>query len=206
VFGSSRLVAIVRFHEGGDVHAALEALAEGGVGAFEITLDTPGALQAIERAAGEGLLVGAGTVLTADHVRAAHDAGASFVVSPGLVPEVVETANDLGVEPLPGVFTPTELLAAQAAGARVLKVFPASSGGPAHIRALRGPFPDAQLVPTGGVGVDDVAAYLAAGAAAVALGGELVGRTAPVSADERAQVAARAARAVAAARATVRFA
>jgi 2-dehydro-3-deoxyphosphogluconate aldolase / (4S)-4-hydroxy-2-oxoglutarate aldolase len=200
VIGSSPLVAIVRFHEGGDLQGTVEALARGGVDVLEITLDTPGALAAVERAAGEGRTVGVGTVLSADQVRASADAGARFVVSPGVIPEVVEAAQSLGLEPMPGVFTPTELLQASATGARVMKVFPASCGGPSYLRALRGPFPAVALVPTGGVRIDEIPAYLDAGATAVAVGSDLVGRSAPRSDRELEWIAGQAARAVAAAR------
>src|SRR5215510_1585803 len=144
------LLGILRFQEGGDVWGTMTALAEGGIELVEVTIDTPAALAAVERAAGEGRTVGVGTVVTAEEVRAAAAAGASFVVSPGLVPEVMETAPALGLEALPGVFTATEIMAAGAAGARVMKLFPASCGGPAYLRALRGPFPTTALVPTGG--------------------------------------------------------
>ena len=199
LLGSTPLIAIVRFHEGGDLAGTVAALTEGGVGLVEITLDTPGALDAIRTASEAGLSVGAGTVLTVDEVRASADAGARFVVSPGLVPEVVAAALEAGLEALPGVLTPTELLQALAAGARAVKLFPASPGGPALVRALRGPFPNVPLVPTGGVRVSEIASYLEAGATAVALGSELVGRTAPRSDGELEAIHSRAAQAARAA-------
>jgi 2-dehydro-3-deoxyphosphogluconate aldolase/(4S)-4-hydroxy-2-oxoglutarate aldolase len=200
VFGSTQLLAIVRFHEGGDILGTLDALARGGVDLFEITIDTPGALAAAERAAEDGKTVGVGTVTSADQVRACAAAGVRFVVSPGLIREVIEVAHSLDLESLPGVFTATELIEATALGAQVMKVFPASYGGPGYIRALRGPFPTASLVPTGGVRVDEIESYLEAGATAVALGSELVGRSAPRSEADRDWIAAQAARAVAAVR------
>jgi 2-dehydro-3-deoxyphosphogluconate aldolase/(4S)-4-hydroxy-2-oxoglutarate aldolase len=199
VIGSTPLVAIVRFHEGGDLAGTVEALARGGVEAIELTIDTPGALVAVSEAAAAGRAMGIGTVLTAEQVRASADAGARFVVSPALVPEVIEVALELGLEPLPGVFTATELVQALAAGARAVKLFPASAAGPGYLRALRGPFPSVPIVPTGGVRIDEIGAYLAAGAAAVALGSELVGRSAPTSDDDLARIEAQAALAVAAA-------
>jgi 2-dehydro-3-deoxyphosphogluconate aldolase/(4S)-4-hydroxy-2-oxoglutarate aldolase len=195
--GSTPLVAIVRFHEGGDLAGTVEALARGGVEAIELTIDTPGALAAVADAAAAGRTVGVGTVLTAEQVRASADAGARFVVSPALVPEVIETALALGLEPLPGVFTPTELVQALSAGARAVKLFPASPAGPGYLRALRGPFPSVPIVPTGGVRIQEIGEYLAAGAAAVALGSELVGRSAPASEDDLARIEAQARRAVA---------
>lgn len=191
MFESRSLLGIIRFHGGGDVAGTVEALLRGGIDLVEVTIDTPGALEAVERAAGDGAAIGVGTVTTADQVRAAAAAGARFVVSPGFVAEMVETALELGVEPVPGVFTPTEILAARAAGARVLKLFPASHGGPLYVRSLRGPFPDVPLVVTGGVRPEEVGEYFDAGATVVALGSELVGRSAPTSDAELAQIAAR---------------
>jgi 2-dehydro-3-deoxyphosphogluconate aldolase/(4S)-4-hydroxy-2-oxoglutarate aldolase len=199
VIGSTPLIAIVRFHEGGDLRGTVAALTGGGVEVLEITIDTPGALTAVAEAAEAGHTVGVGTVLTAEEVRASADAGARFVVSPGLITEVIEAAHERGVEPMPGVFTPTELIRAIAAGGRILKVFPASCGGPGFLRALRGPFPDVPLVPTGGVRIDEIPGYLEAGATAVAVGSELVGRSAPTSDRELEWIAAQATRAVAAA-------
>lgn len=200
VLGSGSLIGIVRFHEGGDVSGAMAALVRGGIEQVEVTIDTPGALAAVADAAGEGRTVGVGTVVDSEQVRAAAAAGARFVVSPGFVPEVIETALTLGLEPVPGVFTATEILAATAAGARVMKLFPASCGGPSYLRALRGPFPTIAIIPTGGVRIEEVQAYLDAGATVVALGSELVGRVAPRSDTELEWIAAQAARATAAVR------
>ena len=200
VLESSPLLGIVRFHEGGDVSGAVDALVRGGIELVEVTIDTPGALAAVERAVGEGRVVGVGTVVSAEQVRACAAAGASFVVSPGLIVEVIRAAQELGLEPVPGVFTATEILAATAAGARVMKLFPASCGGPSYLRALRGPFPATPIVPTGGVRLDEIVAYFDAGATAVALGGELVGRSAPRTDTELEWIAARATRATEAAR------
>ena len=200
VLGAGSLVGIVRFHEGGDVSGTMAALVRGGIEQVEVTIDTPGALVAVADAAGAGRTVGVGTVVDSEQVRAAAAAGARFVVSPGLVPEVIETALELGLQPVPGVFTATEILAATAAGARVMKLFPASCGGPSYLRALRGPFPTIPIIPTGGVRIEDVQAYLDAGATAIALGSELVGRTAPSSDAELEWVTAQAARAIAAMR------
>jgi 2-dehydro-3-deoxyphosphogluconate aldolase/(4S)-4-hydroxy-2-oxoglutarate aldolase len=207
VLESCPLLGIVRFQDGGDVSGTVDALVRGGIELVEVTIDTPAALAAVERAAGEGRTIGVGTVVSSEQVRACAAVGARFVVSPGLVVDVIETAHELGLEPVPGVFTATEILAATAAGARVMKLFPASAGGPAYLRALRGPFPAAQLVPTGGVRLDEIDAYFDAGAAAVALGSDLVGRSAPATDAELEWIAARAARAMEAARdSTVRAA
>jgi 2-dehydro-3-deoxyphosphogluconate aldolase / (4S)-4-hydroxy-2-oxoglutarate aldolase len=200
VLGPGSLIGIVRFHEGGDVVGAMAALVRGGIEQVEVTIDTPGALEAVAVAAGEGRTVGVGTIVDSEQVRAAAAAGARFVVSPGLVPEVIETALTLGLEPMPGVFTATEILTAAATGARVMKLFPASSGGPSYLRALRGPFPTIAIIPTGGVRIEEVQAYLQAGATAIALGSDLVGRVAPQSDADLDWIAAQAARATAAVR------
>jgi 2-dehydro-3-deoxyphosphogluconate aldolase/(4S)-4-hydroxy-2-oxoglutarate aldolase len=203
VLESSPLLGIVRFHDGGDVSGAVDALFRGGIELVEVTIDTPGALAAIELAAGEGRTVGVGTVVSAEQVRACAAAGARFVVSPGMVAEVIRDAQELGLEPVPGVFTATEILMATAAGARVMKLFPASSGGPPYLRALRGPFPTTAIVPTGGVRLDEIVAYFDAGATAVALGSELAGRSAPSTDTELEWITAQAARAMETARQAV---
>jgi 2-dehydro-3-deoxyphosphogluconate aldolase/(4S)-4-hydroxy-2-oxoglutarate aldolase len=203
VLESSPLLGIVRFHDGGDVSGAVEALVSGGIELVEVTIDTPGALEAVERAAGEGRVVGVGTVVSVEQVRACAAAGARFVVSPGVIADVIRDARELGLEPVPGVFTATEILTATAAGARVMKLFPASCGGPSYLRALRGPFPTTALVPTGGVRLDEIVAYFDAGATVVALGSTLVGRTAPRTDNELELIAAQAARATDVARQAV---
>ncbi|MEU8381185.1 bifunctional 4-hydroxy-2-oxoglutarate aldolase/2-dehydro-3-deoxy-phosphogluconate aldolase [Streptosporangium sp. NPDC048865] len=171
------VIAIIRASTARHVAGVLDTLAEGGVRAAEVTLTTPGALQAIGAAAAlPGLTVGAGTVLTADDARAATDAGAAFLITPAVLPEVVEEGGRLGVPVLPGAFTPTEILQAHRAGAAMVKVFPAQqAGGPAYIKAVRAPLPDIPLVPTGGVDIAGAADYLRAGARAVAMGAPLIG-------------------------------
>jgi 2-dehydro-3-deoxyphosphogluconate aldolase / (4S)-4-hydroxy-2-oxoglutarate aldolase len=188
------VLAMVRYRERGNVWAALEVLADAGIPLLEVTVDTPGALEAVRTAADAGRTIGVGTVLTPEQVRAARDAGASFVVSPSCLPDVIETALDMGVEPIPGVLTATELVTALRAGATAVKVFPtAPAGGPAYIRALRGPFPDVPLLPTGGIEPEDVPSYLDAGATCVGLGSILVGGSPPTSASDIEGIAARAA-------------
>jgi 2-dehydro-3-deoxyphosphogluconate aldolase/(4S)-4-hydroxy-2-oxoglutarate aldolase len=157
-----------------------ETLAEAGIPVAEITLTVPGALEAIaELARRPGLLVGAGTVTERISVQQALDAGAEFIVSPGFDAEIVRAATAAGTTMLAGALTPTEVLQAFRCGADFVKVFPAQQvGGPAYIRALRGPFPAIPLVPTGGVTLESVAAYFRAGSAAVGVGGELVLRDA----------------------------
>jgi 2-dehydro-3-deoxyphosphogluconate aldolase/(4S)-4-hydroxy-2-oxoglutarate aldolase len=174
------VLAIIRYRSPADLGGVIDAVLGGGVPLVEITLDTPSALDAIRTAATAGATIGAGTVTTIDQVKACADAGARFVVSPALVPTVVEAALAAGVEPIPGILSPSELVAALAAGASAVKVFPAGPvGGPAYVRALRGPFPDVPVLPTGGIAHGDVAAFLDAGATCVGLGATLVGHEPP---------------------------
>ena len=200
VLGPGSLIGIVRFHEGGDVPGAMAALVRGGIEQVEVTIDTPGALDAVAGAAGEGRTVGVGTIVDSEQVRAAAAAGARFVVSPGLVPEVIETALELGLEPMPGVFTATEILTATRGRRARDEALPGVVRRASYLRALRGPFPTIALIPTGGVRIDEVQAYLQAGATAIALGSELVGRVAPQSDADLEWIAAQAARATAAVR------
>jgi 2-dehydro-3-deoxyphosphogluconate aldolase/(4S)-4-hydroxy-2-oxoglutarate aldolase len=173
-----RLLAIVR---GGDADAVLRTvltLAEEGIELIEVSLTGRDALTVIARARellGDDRALGAGTVLTADDARAAHRAGATFVVTPGLG-EAIPAAHDLGLPVLAGVFTPTDVIAARRMGAAALKIFPiAQAGGAAYLKALRGPFPDAAFVPVGGVDEAVARDSLAAGAVAVGVGSPLVG-------------------------------
>ncbi|KPC76525.1 aldolase [Streptomyces sp. NRRL WC-3753] len=173
-----RLVAIVR---GDDADAALRTvltLAEEGVELIEVSLTGKDALLVIERARaalGPGRPLGAGTVLTADDAVAAHRAGADFAVTPGLGEGVV-AAREQGMPVLAGVMTPTDVITARTLGATALKIFPAAqAGGPAYVKALRGPFPHETLVPVGGVDEAAARAHLAAGATAVGVGSPLVG-------------------------------
>ncbi|MER6325422.1 bifunctional 4-hydroxy-2-oxoglutarate aldolase/2-dehydro-3-deoxy-phosphogluconate aldolase [Streptomyces coelicoflavus] len=173
-----RLVAIVR---GDDADAALRTvltLAEEGVELIEVSLTGKDALLVIERARaalGPGRPLGAGTVLTADDAVAAHRAGADFAVTPGLGEGVV-AAREQGMPVLAGVMTPTDVITARTLGATALKIFPAAqAGGPAYVKALRGPFPHEILVPVGGVDEAAARAHLAAGATAVGVGSPLIG-------------------------------
>ena len=168
------------------------ALADGGVRAFELTLNEPeaDALHAIEAVAsmapGLGLAVGAGTVLSIDAARRAIDAGATFIVMPHLDAEIVAWAAMFDVPAFPGCATPTEILAAWRAGAAAVKAFPASSLGPGFVRELRGPFPDIPLLPTGGVTLETAPAFIGAGAIGVGMGGWLIGDGDPAGVRERA--------------------
>lgn len=176
----ARVVAVLRLRDHTRAMEVAETLAEGGVTTLEFTLDDPGGIGAIDRVAdrlGDRVLIGAGTVTEVAQVAAAREAGARFCVSPHLDPAIVAAANGAGLAPLPGVTTPTELLAARRAGARLLKLFPAGPLGVAYLKALLGPFGDAELIPTGGVELSDITTWLNAGATAVGVGSSLVDRT-----------------------------
>lgn len=190
------MLGIVRFPTGDGLDDTVRALTVSGIEHVEITLDTPGALEAIERAASAGAVIGAGTVVRAEQVRACADSGARFVVSPGCVPDVAAAARALGLAAIPGALSPTEILTAIRLGSEAVKLFPASLGGPAYLRSIRGPFPSTRFVPTGGIGLDDVPGYLAAGAAFVGLGASLVGRTTPTSPGDLRAIEERARRAM----------
>lgn len=153
-----------------------EALLEGGAGTVEITATVPGSPRVIEALSQRfpELLVGAGTIWDAASARAAIDAGARYIVSAGLVPEVIATAHRYGVPAMPGVMTPTEAAQALAAGADVLKLFPAGVVGPAYLKAMRGPLPQALWCPSGGVQVTDLAQWVAAGASLVGAASSLI--------------------------------
>lgn len=154
-----------------------EALLEGGVSALEITFTTPRAEQAIAEAVarfeGADALIGAGTLRTPQQAEAAIEAGARFLVSPGLDADTAKVMAAADAASLIGALTPTEVMAAVSAGADLVKLFPSSLGGVAYMKALRGPLPDVAFVPTGGIGPAEVEAFLSAGAAAVGAGGEL---------------------------------
>lgn len=175
-----RVLAVVRAPSVPDPAALCAALAEGGIRVVELTFTITGVEKHLAAAAahaasaqGAGTVVGAGTVLGADQARAAIDAGASFLVTPAVgrfAEEVMTVARDAGVPVMLGAFTPSEVLSATDLGADVVKIFPASLGGPRHLADLRGPFPDVALVPSGGVTADNARAFLDAGALAVSAG------------------------------------
>jgi 2-dehydro-3-deoxyphosphogluconate aldolase / (4S)-4-hydroxy-2-oxoglutarate aldolase len=172
------VVPIVRAASPEQALQAVEAIVQGGIRIAEITMTVPKALAVMERVAeahGERVLLGAGTILDPESCRAALLAGAQFIVTPGLDTKVIEMARRYSKAVIPGALTPTEILAAWQAGADMVKVFPIGpAGGPKYLKALRGPLPNIDFVPTGGVDLETVSAYIKAGAAAVAVGGELV--------------------------------
>lgn len=176
------IIPVIRADSPDAAIAVVAALAEAGLVIAEITMTVPRAIDAIEAVSkrfADRMLIGAGTVTDADTAKRAADAGAEFVVSPCLVREVIDVARAAGVAVLPGALTPTEVFEAYSAGADMVKVFPAQNvGGAAYLRALRGPFPEIPLVPTGGVTLENLPEMFAAGAAAVGVGSELVDKDA----------------------------
>ena len=173
-----RVLAIVRGSREEAVFETVLTLAREGIALIEISLTSDGALDVIARARrelGPEAVLGAGTVLTAEDAREVRERGADFVVTPGLGEGVTE-ARRLGMPTLAGALTPTEVIAARAAGADAVKLFPAAeAGGAAYLRALRAPFPDVPFVPVGGVDVESGRRYLAEGAAAIGVGSPLIG-------------------------------
>lgn len=168
-------IAIVRAQDAETAQVQAEAIIAAGLPVIEISLVTRGALRLIERLAQRsGVTVGVGTALTVDDVRAARDAGAHFVVSPNTNPAVISYTKSAGLASAPGVASATDVAVAIAAGADILKVFPASTYGPAHVRALCGPFPGQIWAPTGGIQVDNIAEWWASGATVFGLGSPLV--------------------------------
>ena len=157
---------------------AVEAVCAGGIPIVEITMTVPNATRAIREIIhtyGNKVMAGAGTVLTASQAAECLDAGAEFLVSPGLSAPVLQIARSRGKLAIPGVLTPTELMAAATEGVRVVKVFPCGNlGGPQYIRALKAPFPEIAMIPTGGANLTNAAEYFAAGAFALGVGADLV--------------------------------
>jgi 2-dehydro-3-deoxyphosphogluconate aldolase/(4S)-4-hydroxy-2-oxoglutarate aldolase len=172
------IVPVVRTPTAESAIRSIEAIYRGGVRAAEVTMTVPGAIRALEKVAdqfGDKLMLGAGTVLDPETARACMLAGAQFFVTPTLKLSTIEMAKRYSKVICPGALTPTEVLTAWEAGADVVKVFPANSlGGPKYIKALKGPLPHIQMIPTGGVNLETAGEFLKAGACAVAVGGELV--------------------------------
>ncbi len=172
------IVPVVRTATADAAIRAIEAIYNGGIRAAEITMTVPGAVKALEKVAdqfGDKLVLGAGTVLDPETARICMLAGAEFFVTPALNVKVIEMARRYSKVICPGALTPTEVLAAWEAGADVVKVFPCGNmGGAKYIKALKGPFPQIEMIPTGGVNLDTAGDFLRAGACAVAVGGELV--------------------------------
>jgi Entner-Doudoroff aldolase len=176
---TGRIIAILRGDFGGREAEMAAVMQKAGVTALEITLNSPNALASIERLAQQfagRLAIGAGTVLRVTEVEQAAAAGAQFIVSPNRKIDVITATKRLGLVSLPGCFTPSEIVEALDAGADALKIFPANTLGPAYIKAVRAPLNGVCLVPTGGVTPEKAREYFAAGAWAVGIGSELVGK------------------------------
>jgi 2-dehydro-3-deoxyphosphogluconate aldolase/(4S)-4-hydroxy-2-oxoglutarate aldolase len=172
------IVPVVRTATAEAAIRAVEAIYCGGIRAAEITMTVPGALRALEKVAdkfGDKIVLGAGTVLDPETARACMLAGAEFFVTPSLKISTIEMVKRYSKVICPGALTPTEVLAAWDAGADIVKIFPCGNvGGPKYIKALKGPFPHIDMIPTGGVNLETTGEFLKAGACAVAVGGELV--------------------------------
>lgn len=173
----SGVVAIVRLDDYTSAPEMARALAEGGVEAVEFTYTNPAAgdaVRATKAALGDRMLVGAGTVLDPETARAAILLGADFIVTPTLQVETIRLCNRYSVPTVIGAFTPTEILTAWEAGASIVKVFPASVGGPRYLKDVRGPLPHVKLMPTGGVSLENAGDFIRAGAVGIAAGSNLV--------------------------------
>lgn len=172
------IVAIIRAQTGDGLVKVVEAVAAGGVRCIEVTMTTPGALRCIEDAAtalkGADVCIGVGSVLDAETARLAILAGAQYVVSPITSEGVIRMAHRYGKPVLPGAYTPTEIFTAWELGADIVKVFPATHGGLEYLKAVRAPMPQIPLCPTGGVTVDNLKDWVAAGVSAVGVGTALV--------------------------------
>jgi 2-dehydro-3-deoxyphosphogluconate aldolase / (4S)-4-hydroxy-2-oxoglutarate aldolase len=176
--GEVGIVPVVRAANTAEAQQAVRAIHMGGISIVEITMTVPNAAALISQLVGEyadKLVVGAGTVLTYGQAMVCFDAGAEFLVSPGLSVPVIAAAREREKLAIPGALTPTEVMAAIREGARLIKIFPCESmGGAKYIKSLRGPFPDIDFIPTGGVGIANASEYFAAGSFALGIGSELV--------------------------------
>jgi len=171
------IVAIIRAPSSEQLTNVARALFEGGIDVIEVTFTVPGALEilaAVKKELGNRVLLGAGTVLDPETARAALFAGAEFLVSPSLNLDVIRLCNRYDKVVMPGAFTPTEILTAWEAGADMVKVFPSDSVGPSYLKALKGPFAQIRLMPTGGVNLQTLPDFIKAGACAVGVGSSLV--------------------------------
>jgi 2-dehydro-3-deoxyphosphogluconate aldolase/(4S)-4-hydroxy-2-oxoglutarate aldolase len=178
ILETTRVVAVLRAAHASDYAPVIEALQRGGVLSIELTLSTPGVwdeLPRLQERFGDALEIGVGTVTAAAEAEIALDLGAAYLVTPVTDPDVIAACVRRGVAVYPGGLTPTELHTGWKMGATAVKVFPASTVGPGYVSQLRGPFPDIQVIPSGGVNIEDVPGWIRAGALAVSLGGPLLG-------------------------------
>jgi 2-dehydro-3-deoxyphosphogluconate aldolase/(4S)-4-hydroxy-2-oxoglutarate aldolase len=169
-----KIMGLVRTNDQATGQAMAEAMVNAGIRTIEITLTTPGALNIVEKLSeNKDLIVGVGTVISKEDVKSAEKAGAKFIVSPNTDSDVIEKTKSLDMVSMPGVATATEVGRALKAGADILKLFPASTYGPAHLKALRDPYPGQLWCPTGGISLGSVDDWFAAGADLIGLGGPL---------------------------------
>jgi 2-dehydro-3-deoxyphosphogluconate aldolase/(4S)-4-hydroxy-2-oxoglutarate aldolase len=169
-----KIMGLVRTNDQATGQAMADAMVNAGIRAIEITLTTPGALDIVEKLSeNKDLIVGVGTVISKENVKSAEKAGAKFIVSPNTDSDVIEKTKSLDMVSMPGVATATEVGEALKAGADILKLFPASTYGPAHLKALRDPYPGQFWCPTGGISLGSVDDWFAAGANLIGLGGPL---------------------------------
>ncbi|MGE8686808.1 MAG: bifunctional 4-hydroxy-2-oxoglutarate aldolase/2-dehydro-3-deoxy-phosphogluconate aldolase [Achromobacter sp.] len=189
---AARVVPVLRYTDAATAAYAAEVAVAAGCATLELTWTIPGVtdlLRALRDKHGSALQLGVGTVLDEHQAREALVAGADFLVSPALATEIVDMAHAADALCLLGAFTPTEVLTARRAGADVVKIFPADTGGPRHLAAIKSVYPDALLCPTGGVTQDNMGAYFAAGAALVGIGSNLYDKAAFAARDTAALVA-----------------
>jgi 2-dehydro-3-deoxyphosphogluconate aldolase / (4S)-4-hydroxy-2-oxoglutarate aldolase len=178
LIGEIGIVPVVRAANAAEAHQAIRAIHAGGISIVEITMTVPKApalIREVVREYGNKVLVGAGTVLNYEQATECLDAGAEFLVSPGLSVPVLKAAQARGKLAIPGALTPSEVMSAHREGALLIKIFPCGSvGGPKYIKALKGPFPQIDFIPTGGVNLQNAGDYFAAGSFALGIGSELV--------------------------------
>jgi 2-dehydro-3-deoxyphosphogluconate aldolase/(4S)-4-hydroxy-2-oxoglutarate aldolase len=172
------LIPVLRARSAKQAHAVVQALIAGGVTIVEVTMTVPGAidlLKELKSEYGSNLLLGSGTVTTAAEAQQTINAGAEFVISPSLHPEVIQVTKTNGKLSIPGALTPTEVITAWRAGADYVKIFPCSAmGGASYLKTLLAPFPFLKLIPTGGVTLQTAATFIQAGARALGVGSDLV--------------------------------
>jgi 2-dehydro-3-deoxyphosphogluconate aldolase/(4S)-4-hydroxy-2-oxoglutarate aldolase len=173
------LIPVLRARNAAQAHAVVQAMIAGGVTVVEVTMTVPNAVELLRELKSEygpkGLLLGSGTVTTASEAQATINAGAEFVVSPSLHPEVINTTRTNGKLSIPGALTPTEIITAWRAGADYVKIFPCSAmGGASYLKSVLAPFPFLKLIPTGGVTLETAASFIQAGARALGVGSDLV--------------------------------
>jgi 2-dehydro-3-deoxyphosphogluconate aldolase/(4S)-4-hydroxy-2-oxoglutarate aldolase len=182
----SGIVAVIRLHDAEIISDVCRAVAAGGVTALEITMTTPGALEAIAELSknkDEKTVIAVGTVLDVATAKKAIEAGAEFVVSPIFNKQIMDVCKEAGVPAIPGAYSPTEVYEAFKAGAEVVKIFPASVGGPDFFKAVKAVFPDIKVMPTGGVNLETIPAFVKAGAWALGTGSNLTPKEALANKD-----------------------